>query len=733
MIKRAIHIALVFALITVFKQSAAQVNIPVLSWQTHFSYNNVNAVTQGDNKVFASADHGIFFLDLDDNSVNLINKNNGLSDVDVASIQYDSSLETLIIGYKDGGIDFWQDGSVTTLTTVEDATVVGSKAFRNIQSFKGDIYFVGDLGIVIYNPQEEQITRSFLNLGEDGSPLSINELLFYNDSIYAATDDGLLSAPNNSTINLQDFNSWNRSLTGLKFETIQEYNGLLVAGSSNDLFFREANTWQYQNTLASPINDLILFQNSLFILCENDFYTLDEQLNLELARGLPANNRSLLFNNSIWLATQTLGITNVTLSNDVLRNYIPNGPRFDHVISLQSAASGLQLIHKSGFSTFSLGSRRWIQPSINRSVSDLRDGLFDFSFENGTVNPVFADFNLGLVDSTGAIVQNDISSQTVFQPVNNSFNLTAVAQEGADIWLTSTQDPPLYKWTPSTDVWTSFALLPQANSSTDLFLAKNGDKWITIEEAEGGGIVVFNETTGRERYLNINGGQGGLPGRKVNDLVYDLDEFLWIASNSGIAFYPNPDNVLNGQSLTANVPIFENRLLLRNQHITTIAVDPANRKWFGSLNNGLWLFSEAGDELIYHFTAENSPLPSNQIIDLSINPSSGELFIATNKGMISFRGDATEGLPTHSNVKIYPNPIVPNFQGNVVMEGLVNNANVKITDVSGKLVREIRANGSTGIWNLRDLNNTRVSTGVYLIFSSNSDGSETFVGKIVVI
>lgn len=185
--------------------------------------------------------------------------------------------------------------------------------------------------------------------------------------------------------------------------------------------------------------------------------------------------------------------------------------------------------------------------------------------------------------------------------------------------------------------------------------------------------------------------------------------------------------------MTASVPIFENRLLLRNEYITDIGIDPANRKWFGTKSNGIWLFSETGEELIYHFTINNSPLPSNNILSLAIEPVSGEVLITTDKGAISFRSDATIGTDEHQNVKVYPNPVAPSYTGQIVIEGLVNNAQLKITDVSGKLVKEVRANGSTAIWNGRDLNNARVKSGVYLVFSASQDGLETYVAKIVII
>lgn len=184
--------------------------------------------------------------------------------------------------------------------------------------------------------------------------------------------------------------------------------------------------------------------------------------------------------------------------------------------------------------------------------------------------------------------------------------------------------------------------------------------------------------------------------------------------------------------MNAVYPVFENRVLLKDEHITAIAVDPGNRKWIGT-KKGIWLFSESGDALFSFFNTENSPLPSNYITAIGIDGSSGMVYIGTDKGMVSYRGTSTKGEDTHQNVKIFPNPVRPGYSGLVSFSGLVVDAIVKITDVSGKLVYETRAYGGTATWNAADYNGVRAVTGIYLIFSGNDDGSETFIGKLAIV
>jgi hypothetical protein len=148
---------------------------------------------------------------------------------------------------------------------------------------------------------------------------------------------------------------------------------------------------------------------------------------------------------------------------------------------------------------------------------------------------------------------------------------------------------------------------------------------------------------------------------------------------------------------------------------------------------GVWLFDPSGENAIANFTAENSPLPSNTILDIDVNPSFGEVFFLTGNGLASFRADATESTETFAAVKIFPNPVLNNFQGLVGISGLATDAIVKITDTAGRLVWQTQANGGTASWHVNDIKGKRVPTGIFLVFAVKPDGVESFVGKIAVI
>jgi hypothetical protein len=171
--------------------------------------------------------------------------------------------------------------------------------------------------------------------------------------------------------------------------------------------------------------------------------------------------------------------------------------------------------------------------------------------------------------------------------------------------------------------------------------------------------------------------------------------------------------------------------LLENELITTILPDEANRKWIGT-TNGLFLQSEDGLESIYYFNEDNSPLLSNVIRNLGINPDNGDLFIGTDKGICSFRAEATK-TTKGSKPFAYPNPVRPGYEGPIAVRNLPDNAFVKVTDASGLLVFEEFSTGGQFIWDGRDRNGNKVKTGVYYILATASDNSEKVATKIAIV
>jgi len=315
--------------------------------------------------------------------------------------------------------------------------------------------------------------------------------------------------------------------------------------------------------------------------------------------------------------------------------------------------------------------------------------------------------------------------------VDQNIIVTGLAADSENnLWVVNFSNTSLLKL-DHTNTWTAKDFgFPESEEPMSLEVNASGQLWMTLGLFDGDGILAYDPMTDLFRYLTTS--SANLPSNDIRDIEFDKTGNLWMATSKGIAFIPFAFAAIQDAGIDAIKPIFENSLLFDDKITTALEVDAGNRKWIGT-NDGIWLFEENIDELVLHFNSENSPLPSDIILDIAIDPTSGEVFIATDRGLVSYRGDATEGKSFHQNVKIFPNPVLPNFTGFVGFDGLTLNARLKITTISGRLVKEINASGAGASWDVSDYNGKRAASGVYLVFSSNSDGSETFVGKIAII
>lgn len=250
-------------------------------------------------------------------------------------------------------------------------------------------------------------------------------------------------------------------------------------------------------------------------------------------------------------------------------------------------------------------------------------------------------------------------------------------------------------------------------------------------QISGQTLRVTDPATNRTRFYFAGKGAGGLPTPNVNSIALDRDNLLWVGTNNGVAVIVTTRDIFTTAS-EAYTPFFQTRRLLLQEVINKIIIDGGNRKWIAT-ENGLNLFSASVDEQILNFTEENSPLPSKNVVDLAIDSTSGELFVLTEKGLLSYRTESSEPSENFSSVKIFPNPVRPDFQGVLTVSGLRENTSIKITDTAGRLIYETKSNGGTATWNMLNSTENRAIASIYMVFCVAEDSSESFVGKVAVL
>jgi ligand-binding sensor domain-containing protein len=239
----------------------------------------------------------------------------------------------------------------------------------------------------------------------------------------------------------------------------------------------------------------------------------------------------------------------------------------------------------------------------------------------------------------------------------------------------------------------------------------------------------------RWRLLRSGTGLGNLPSNDVLCLAKDKYGFLWVGTSNGIAVFQCPQDVFTS-GCEAVLPVVNDgafaSFLFRGQEVRSIAIDGANRKWVATAS-GVWLISADGDKVLANYTETNSPLFSNDVKRLAIDGSTGEVFIATAKGLLSFRGTATEAEETKNNVLVFPNPVPPGYAGSIGIRGLPEASIVKITEPNGRLVFQTRSLGGQAVWDGKDYKGLKSSTGVYLVIAVDNMKGEQVVGKIVLV
>ena len=253
-------------------------------------------------------------------------------------------------------------------------------------------------------------------------------------------------------------------------------------------------------------------------------------------------------------------------------------------------------------------------------------------------------------------------------------------------------------------------------------------------------ILVINNQ-GEMTIINPNNGSL-LQTSQVNCLTQDKNGEIWVGTEKGIkVIYSLYDAFNNSNGSVSNVECnnivySENGIaqyLLSFEYINCIMVDGANRKWIGTERNGIYVLSENGDKEIYHFTLENSPLLSNKITCMAQNPKTGEVFIGTDRGLMSYRAESLEPETKDISLTVFPNPVRPDYDGLIAIKGFVNDSDVRITDAKGRMVAHLKSLGGQAVWDGRNFKGQKVASGVYFVFASANEGENTTTGKFLII
>ena len=730
-------------------------------WKDHLPYKSAISLCGYGQQILVATESAVFTANKSDNRLHRLSKVQGISDVGISCINSNESYA--VVGYSNGNIDLLEGYLIYNIPDLKNESMIGEKYINSISFHKEYAYLSCAFGIIELNLSDREINNTFL-LNAAGN-LGVNELIFYNDSLFAATDSGLYKA--SFVDNLSDFHSWSNQGEYTKIKDLATYQSALYYTTKDSLYvygsnksISQINTRSFLKTTSTGL--FLLTPNKGYLVNENG---ITEKHNNDLIRWASDIYTS---GDTTWFADNVNGLVKKVVF--YWQQFYPEGPASKDVFSID--VNNNYLLVATG------GIDAWNNANINQGVywSDHHDWtqLSDNYLEAKDVvdvvcNPsnnseVFlSTWNEGVIQLNWSNINSNFEKIEKYNHLNTNGHLGTLNQDtssatygwirvksivfdnAGNLWGANSQvNNPLFVRKPNGD-WHSFSFNSTNTTNThlgDIIIDNIGQKWVVVPS--GVGLVVYNDNNtiedvqdDQDRILNSALGSGNLPSTSVYSLAKDRDGEIWVGTNKGVAVFYNPENVFTGydfdaQQILVTVDGYV-EYLLANETVTAIAVDGANRKWLGTQNAGIFLVSPDGTEQIHHFTEENSPLFSNTITDIAINNQTGEVYIGTSKGLISYISDATQGYESHQNITVYPNPVRPDFNGIIAIKGLVEDADIKITDLNGTLVLETTALGGQAVWDGKNGYGERVQTGVYLVFSSNSFGTETNVAKILFI
>ncbi len=747
-------------------------------WEDFFSYNLVNDFVVANDKIYAISENAVFVYDMVNESYKKISSVNGLSGEKTSALYYDAVTNRIFIGYENGLIEtFNANESITISKDILNLAQPGSKQINHFFKFDNILFVSTPFAIIEYNANTLEFGDTFY-IGNGSSAVTINQITVLNNTIFAATNNGIYQADVTNPF-LIDFNNWlapQGDLTG-DFTSITIFNEVIYLVKGKQLYrLNSDNSISLIQTFSNPILNLKSSDEFLTITLQNKAIILDVNLNqIQVANSTTEFNFTLknafAQDDIMYLATEKFGVLIRSFSDNTYLEIHPEGPLYNSVFSIEVDKGNLWVVYggqdystynfkftKKGFSHYN--GEHWIN---TRFEEYYKYNLLDISIDPFNVNHVFISSYLnGLIeilddeiinvyDQTNSILETWFLGY-IYYPTACLISATDFDKNG-NLWIANSHTNNRLKKLDKNGNWSqySFASLVTATKFGlgDVKVDKSNTVWIGTRAS---GALVFNENGEKKAKLDSNADAGNLPSNMVKSFGIDRNGNNWIGTTEGFRVFYGSSRVFESPIPKAQ-PIKiklegatgeeQAQIVLGEQPINTIAVDGADNKWFGTNSSGVLGTIPSATESLYVFTKDNSPLPSNAINKIKVDNSTGKVYFATTNGIVAFNANVAPFGDALATTYAYPNPVTKNDEF-VTIDGLngthlPRGTNVKILDSSGYLVYETNVvegqelKGGKVIWNKRNLAGNKVASGVYIVLLTLQDTGETSVTNIAII
>jgi hypothetical protein len=750
----------------------AQSDLAIGEWKSYLPYKSGLYVTQGPEKIYYGTEFSVFSINKEDFSAQFLSKTEGLSDIGISVIKYDGQHEQLIIAYSNSNIDIVKGTDIFNIPSIKlNTNIIGDKTVYNIHiASNGRAYLACGFGVLELDLEKKEFGFTSFSPG-----VRILDITSKGSMLFAASDEGVYSADLGSNLNLGDFNNWTflggENGMPLLYEAtnIEVYKDKLYILSEGTLYketddLQMISIYQVQNEeevgfLSAEGERLILglrngANGQLHFFDENDqiitgsancsnvllyaiedesgrIWYADEWNDIRYANSYTSDCQRINFDTPY---SHKIGEINI-FNNEV---FVSSGGVSDGYNFLENR-DGFYILTEGDWKNYNGNSFYYLLDNDIKNVFRIvpnpanPDILYIGSFYSGLMKLKRSSGEAELFKSTNSVITGPAAGPDIEKIGGLAFD------DNNHLWISSYESTePLVAMSSSGNFHTFN--VQSSNKLAQIAVDDYGYKWIVVK-GNSGGVLVYDdgdkiEDPSDDRQRLINSSNSELPNNNINCIEVDRDGDVWVGTTEGPVIFecgdPFDSNCMGSRRrvLQDSIPA----LLLQYEEIRTIAADGANRKWIGT-RNGVFVQSPSGEFEEHRYTVNNSPLFDNNIIDLAYNPLSGEMFIASDKGLQSIRTETLGSKQINEDeIVVFPNPVRPEYDGPIAIKGVAQDADVKITDMNGRLVYETQALGGQAIWDGKDYNGRKVASGVYLVFISSTpffDEPDTATAKIL--
>ena len=741
-------------------------------WKVFVSYHNATKTATFDSRVFVLANGGLYSYSPDDTQVETYDKEYPLSDNGIFDIATVSATDQLFIVYSNGNFDIMSpDGSVYNMPDLKESSL-SDKTLNDVYVSGQYVYVSTNSGIVVVDVRRRVVANTY-NFGHAVSSVTLDD-----GTITALTPEGIYQGKTSD--NLLDASNWQQKAT-TRFRKIYNLEGTYYVVTTNSLLRRINNkeTFSYTSGANFTLEGCSVVDDRLYCFGAETLAVLDKDGGIKTYSTGGVQYASSM-GGILWAACGDAGLKGFKLTDDgmqeVVGSVVPNSPirntfyrlrMYDGRLLAVGGQMELPQVNRT-FTVMKYEDGEW----TNFEEDALRADLGESWYQNAlsiVQDPHDPEHHLvgastGIIEFkdykyTGHLTYTNSPLRSILPDSPNAgfyvrtMGLTYDRQD--NLWMFNTLCDTIIRIRRADGTWLGYYCEEIAGHPNveDVLFDERGWAWITSRissSVNNGGIFVLDtggtlvgRSDDKQRFIYIITNQDGTTYQfnNLNCIKQDLNGAIWIGCNWGTFVTYNPSAVFNTDFTFTQPKVPRNDgtnyadYLLAEVEVRCMAIDGGNRKWFGTFGNGVYLTNEDGSEILEHFTTDNSPLVSNDIYDIAIDGSTGEVFFATSYGLVSYMSGATDPEEHFDKdlVKVYPNPVRPDYQGQISIKGLMSGSDVKIVNAAGRLVHQGTSTGGQYTWNGRTTDGGRVASGIYYVLATDADGDSGVATKFLVV